>query len=96
MIGGGENDTSGCHLAGFSEDVAFARHFVATRPLPTLPPCGVLLVLATPVKNYLKWWEILLAVYPLVGGKIDYINNYRIVANFVQASASLPELQYVK
>ena len=23
----------------FSEDVAVARHFVATRPPPTLPPC---------------------------------------------------------
>ena len=28
------------HLAGFSEDGAFARHFVATHPLLTLPPCG--------------------------------------------------------
>ena len=32
---GGANDTSGCHLAVFSEDVAVARHFVTTRP-PTL------------------------------------------------------------
>ena len=32
MICGGENGTSGCHLAGFSEDVAFACHFVATLP----------------------------------------------------------------
>ena len=31
-------DTNGCHLAGFSEDVAFAHHFMATRPSPTLPP----------------------------------------------------------
>ena len=49
VICGGENDTNGCHLAGFSADVAFARHFVATRP-----PCqsvGVLLILATPVKT---------------------------------------------
>ena len=29
---------SGCHLAVFSEDVAFARHFVATRPPSTLSP----------------------------------------------------------
>ena len=35
----GENDTSGCHLAVFSEDVAFARHFVATNLTPTLPSC---------------------------------------------------------
>ena len=26
-------------LAGFSEDGAFAHHFVATHPPPTLPPC---------------------------------------------------------
>ena len=39
MIRGGENDTSGCRLAVFSEDVAFARHFMATRPPLTLPPC---------------------------------------------------------
>ena len=31
MICGGANDTSGCHLAVFSEDVAVARHFVASR-----------------------------------------------------------------
>ena len=62
MICGGENDTNGCHLAGFSEDVAFARHFVASHPV------GVLLILATPVKNYLKWREIQLAIHPIVGG----------------------------
>ena len=38
-MSGGANDTSGCHLAVFSEDVAVARHFVATRPPPALPPC---------------------------------------------------------
>ena len=27
-----KNDTSGCHLAIFSEDLAFARHFVVTHP----------------------------------------------------------------
>ena len=37
VIFGGENGTDGCHLAGVSEDVAFALHFVATRPpAPTL------------------------------------------------------------
>ena len=48
----------------------------ATVWLPTRPPhshpVGVLLVLATPVKNYLKWWEIQLAIHPMVGGYIDY------------------------
>ena len=55
VICGGENGTNWCHFAGFSEDVAFARHFVATRP--PFHPVGVLLVLAMPVKNYLKWRE---------------------------------------
>ena len=35
----------------FCEDVAFAQNLVSTHP-PT--PIGVLVVLATPVKNYLK------------------------------------------
>ena len=38
VISGGANDTSGCHLAVFSEDVAVSSHFVATRSPPTLPP----------------------------------------------------------
>ena len=49
VICGGENDTNGCHLAGFIEDVAFARHFVATHPPPPSHPVGVLLVMATPL-----------------------------------------------
>ena len=32
VICGGENDTNGCHLAGFGEDVAFASNLVATHP----------------------------------------------------------------
>ena len=32
---GGENGTNGSHFPVISEDVAFARHFMATRP-PTL------------------------------------------------------------
>ena len=63
MICGGENDINGCHLAGFGEDIAFACHFVATHH-----PVGVLLVLATPRKNYLKWWEIQLAIHTIFGG----------------------------
>ena len=68
MICGGENDANGCHLAGFSEDVAFAHHFVASHPPPPSHPAGVLLILATPVKNYLKWREIQLAIHPIVSG----------------------------
>ena len=62
MICGDENGTNGCHLAGVSEDLAFACHFMATRPPQPSDPIGVLLVLATPVKNYLKWREIQLAI----------------------------------
>ena len=39
VIYGGENDTNGCHLPGFSEDVAFACHFMASHLSPTLLPC---------------------------------------------------------
>ena len=49
----GANDTSECHLAVFSKDMAFACHFVATRPPPPSHPLGVLVVLTTLVKNYL-------------------------------------------
>ena len=82
MISGGANDTSGCHLAVFSEDVAVARHFVATHP-PTLPPshpptlppshpAGMLVVLTTLVKNYLKWRAIQLAIHSTVGAWVEY------------------------
>ena len=39
-----ENDTNGSHLAGSSEDVVFACHFVATHPPLPSHPVGVLLV----------------------------------------------------
>ena len=58
VICGGEDGTNGSHLVGFSEDVSFTCHSVATRPLPTGPPTlsvGVLLVLATPVKTGWKF-----------------------------------------
>ena len=53
-----ENGTNGSHFPVLSEDVAFARHFMATHPPPTLPPCRS----ATGIgyaskKNYLKWRE---------------------------------------
>ena len=38
MICGGENGTNGCPVAGFSEEVAFAHHFMAINLTPTLPP----------------------------------------------------------
>ena len=37
-------------MAAFSEDVTFARHFVATRTPPPSHSVGVLVVLTTPVK----------------------------------------------
>ena len=55
---------------------------VKTYPLPTtswIPahpppshPIGVPLVLAMPLKHYLKWWERQLAIHPILGGQIDY------------------------
>ena len=71
MTCGGENGTNGSHFPVFSEDVAFARHFVATRP-PS-HPIGVLVVLATPVKSYLKWREIQLAIQCTV----DIMNYFK-------------------
>ena len=67
MICGGANDTSGFDLAVFIEDVAFARNFVATRPPLPSHPVGVLVVLTTPVKNYLKWRA------PIVGAYVDRV-----------------------
>ena len=66
MISGGANDTSGCHLAVFREDVAVARHFVATHP------AGMLVVLTTLVKNYLKWRAIQLAIHSTIGAWVEY------------------------
>ena len=37
-----ENSTNGCHLAVFSEDVAFAHHFVANCLSLSSHPVGVL------------------------------------------------------
>ena len=49
-----ENHYNGSYLAGFSEDVAFACHFIATHHPPPSHPVGILVVLAMLVKNYLK------------------------------------------
>ena len=58
-------------LAGFSEDLEFDRHFVATHPPPPSHPIGLLLVFITPVNNYLKWREIQLAIHPIASWWID-------------------------
>ena len=59
MISGGANDTSGCHLAVFSEDVAVARQFVAK--------CRNASGIDYPSKIYLKWRAIQLAIHSTVG-----------------------------
>ena len=68
VISGGENGTNGCYLAVFIEDVAFARYFMATHQPPPFHPVGALVILAMPVKNYLKWRVIQLAIHSIVGG----------------------------
>ena len=50
MTCGGENGTNGSLLAVFSEDVAFAHHFVAPNMPPPSHPIGMLVLLATSVK----------------------------------------------
>ena len=58
----GDYGTNGCYLAIFSEDVAFA----STLWLPT-QSIAVLVVLTVPVKYYLKWQAIRLAIHSIVG-----------------------------
>ena len=73
MICGGANDTSGCHLAVFSEDVAVARHFVAIPALPCTLHAGMLVVLTTPVKKLCKKaGYIQLAIHSTVGAWVEY------------------------
>ena len=62
MTCGGENGTNGSHFPVLSEDVALVRHFVATYPPPTLPPCRNATGIGYASKNYLKWREIQLAI----------------------------------
>ena len=62
MTCGGQNGINVSHLPVFSEDVAFTHHFIAPHPPPPSRPIGVIVVLAIPVKNYLKWWAIQLAI----------------------------------
>ena len=56
----------------FSEDIALACNFMAPRPPPPSHHVRVLVVPATPVRNYLKWWAIQLAIYSIVGTQIEY------------------------
>ena len=63
----GRNGTNGCHLTAFSLNVAFAHHFVVTHPPPPSHPIEVLVVLAIPVKHYLKWQVVKLHIHSIVG-----------------------------
>ena len=56
------NDTNGIHLAVFSVDMAFSLHFVAPHPSPPSRPIKLLVVLAMPVTNYIKWQGIQLPI----------------------------------
>ena len=53
-------------MAVYSEEIAFACHFVAIHPPPPSYTVGGLVVLT--VKNYLKRWAIQLAIHSIVGG----------------------------
>ena len=47
--------TNGCHLAVFIVNVAFARHFITTHPLPPYRSASGIDYAS---KNYLKWQEM--------------------------------------
>ena len=65
-----DTQTNGSHFPVYSEEVAFAHHFVGTHLLPPSHPIGLLMVLAMPVK-YLKWQAIQIAIHSIVGEQID-------------------------
>ena len=67
-----DSGTSGSHLGVFSGDVAFAHHFVASRPSPPSHPIGVLMVFGYASKNYLKWQAIPLAIQ-CTAGTLNYL-----------------------
>ena len=100
MICGGENGTNGYHLAVISKYITFNHHIMATHLPPPSHPVGVLVVLAMSVKtSYLRWQAIQVAIHSaiqvaihsIVGGYIDYKYLYRILANVMQVSFSIPE-----
>ena len=72
MTFGCKNGTNGSHLAIFSEEVAFAYHFVAHHLTPTLLPYRSSIGIGYAGKNYLNWWEIQLAIQCTV----DIVNYF--------------------
>ena len=91
MIYEGENGTNGCHLVGFSEDIAFAHHFVATCLTPTLPSYRSAPGIGyAPSIGYASKKAENSASYSPISWWIDkIINSYRIVANFIQISSGV-------
>ena len=63
VICGGENGTNGCHLTVYSEDIAFAHHFVVNHQHPILQPCRSVCGICYSSKNHLKWQAIQLAIH---------------------------------
>ena len=74
MICGGENGTSACHLAVVS--VHGYSLSLSLRGSPPFHPMEVLLVLAMPVKKYLKWWAIQLAIQCTVD-TMNYLEYFK-------------------
>ena len=56
------------YIGGFDEDIAFACHFVATHPPPTLLPCRNATGIGYASRKQSKIPEIQLAIHPIVGG----------------------------
>ena len=82
-------------LAVFSRDVAFACHFVAPRPPPTLPPyrsaSGI---------DYAKK-----TIYNMMGNSASYpvysrqwitLNSYRFVEKYMQAALINPKIHWIE
>ena len=67
VICGGENSPNGCHLADFSEDIAFVRHFVTTCPPPTIPPYKSATGIGYASKKLSKMVGNLASYLPIVG-----------------------------
>ena len=87
MTCGGENGPNGSHFPVFSEDIVIAHHFVATHPPIPSHHIGVLVVLAMPIKNYLKWWEIQLAIQCTIT-----LNSYGFMEKHMQAAPIILEI----
>ena len=73
----------------FSEDIAFACYFVAPH-LP--PPYRSASGIGYASKNYLKWWEIQLAIQC----RTDTVNSYRFVKKHVQEAQVILKINWIE